>query len=199
MAMSTLAQRLNRLQMPVQVEVEDLSHLSLEELSVETLSFGQKHAGKTFAEAWMDQEWVKFMVTRYSQSTKSAHRRFLRYVELMLDQHEQEQTGIPVIPTDSVPVEPLQPTAKAKTAAKAKAKGMASATPVYLPDMEGEWAMEPGQCPSSTMTSSSMPTEVYALQQRMLNMENAMMRIMHHLESQANAVQVPEATFSDQD
>ena len=146
--------------MPVQVEVEDLSHLSLEELSVEILSFGQKHAGKTFAEAWMDQEWVKFMVTRYSQSTKSAHRRFLRFVELMLDQHEQQQTGIPVIPTDSVPVEPLQPTAKAKTAAKAKAKGMASATPVYLPDMEGEWAMEPGQCPSSTMTSSSMPTEV---------------------------------------
>ena len=40
---------------------------------------------------------------------------------------------------------------------------------------------------------------LYALQQRMLNMENAMMRIMHHLESQANAVQVPEATFSDQD
>ena len=33
MAMSTLAQRLRQLQMPVQVEVEDLSHLSLEELS----------------------------------------------------------------------------------------------------------------------------------------------------------------------
>ena len=133
MAMSTLAQRLNRLQTPVQVEVEDLSHLSLEELSGETLSFGQKHAGKTFAEAWMDQEWVKFMVTKYSQSTKSAHRRFLRYVELKLDQHEQQQTGIPVIPTDSVPVEPLQPMAKAKTAAKAMAKGMASGAPVYLP------------------------------------------------------------------
>ncbi|CAL1173706.1 unnamed protein product [Cladocopium goreaui] len=190
---------LNRLQTPVQVEVEDLSHLSLEELSGETLAFGQKHHGKTFAEAWMDQEWVRFMVTRYSQSTKSAHRRFLRYVELKLDQHEQQQTGIPVIPTDSVPVEPLQHTAKAKTAAKAKAKGMASATPVYLPDMEGEWAMEPGPYPSTTMTSSSMPTEVCALQQRMLNMENAMIRIMHHLESQANAVQVPETTVSDQD
>ena len=66
--------------MPVRVEVEDLSHLSLdEELSGEN---GQKHNGKTFAEAWMDQEWVTFMVTRYSQSTKLAHRRFLRYVEL---------------------------------------------------------------------------------------------------------------------
>ena len=67
------------------------------------------------------------------------------------------------------------------------------------PDMEGEWAMEPGPYPSSTMTSNSMPTEVHALQQRMLNMENAMMRIMHHLEGQANAVQVPETAFSDHD
>ena len=114
-----------------------------------------------------------------------------------VEQHERQQTGIPLIPADSAPVEPMQPMPKAKPGAKAKARPMASTSPVYLPDMdmEGEWGMEPGPYPSSTMTSSSATPEVHALQQRMLNMmENALMRIMHHLEGQAHAAPVPEPT-----
>ena len=199
MATPPLAQRLRQLQMPVQVEVEDLSHLTLKDLSGEILTFGQKHNGKTFAEAWTDQEWVTFMATRYAQSTKLAHRRFLRYVELKLDQHESQQTGIPLIPADSAPVEPMHHAAKAKMGAKAKAKPMASSQPVYLPDMEGEWAMEPGPYPSQTTTSSQMTPEVHALQQKMLHMENAMLRIMNHLESQAQSATVPDPTISDTD
>ena len=173
------------------MEVEDLSHLTLADLSSEKVNFGQKHSGKTYAEAWSDQEWVNFMVTRYSQSTKLTHRRFLRYVELKLEQHEQQQIGIPMIPADSVPVDPTLPVPKAKTGPKAKAKSLASTSPVYLPDMEGEWAVEPGPYPSTTMTSGSTEMDVLALQERVLNMENALMRVVRHLEDQANAAAIP--------
>ena len=106
--------------------------------------------------------------------------------------HERQQTGIPLIPADSAPVEPMQP---ARRQGQTHGVHFVSVPPGY----GGKWAMEPGPYPSSTMTSSSVTPEVHALQQRMLNMENALVRIMHHPEGQAHAAPVPEPTISDTD
>ena len=92
------------MQTPIDVEVADLSHLTLEALAHETVTFGQKHAGHLFSEARKDQEWVSFMVNRCGASTKLEHRPFLRFVELKVAQHESQQMPIPVIPQDSYPM-----------------------------------------------------------------------------------------------
>lgn len=54
-------------QPPSQVEVEDLSQATREDLATEVISFGQKHQGETFLH-WQDQEWVSFMVCRYGRA-----------------------------------------------------------------------------------------------------------------------------------
>jgi hypothetical protein len=194
--MSSLQQRLRAIQTPIEVEVQDLSHLTLEELSQEKVSFGQKHLGQPYAEAWKDQEWVTFMVSRYGGSTKLEHRRFMKYIDLKVTQHETHQMPIPVVPPDSVP---LQPSAKACSpgmiaAAKPKARGGHSRA-IHLPDMEeGGWSMEPGMEPgmytSATMTSGGKQ-EMEAMQQRILNMENALTRVIRHLETQHGTTAPP--------
>ena len=194
--MSTLQDRLQAMQVPIEVEVQDLSHLTLEELSQEKITFGQKYQGKPYAEAWKDQEWVSFMVKRYGSSTKLEHRRFLKYVDLKVTQHETHQRPIPVVPPDSVP-KPAN--AKANSpgmvpAAKSKARGASSRT-IHLPDMEeGEWFMEsggePGMYTSATMTSSGTQ-DMEAMQQRLLKMENALTKVIHHLEMQQGMAAPP--------
>ena len=203
-AMSSLQQRLRAIQTPIEVEVQDLSHLTLEELSQEKVSFGQKHLGQPYAEAWKDQEWVTFMVSRYGGSTKLEHRRFMKYIDLKVTQHETHQMPIPVVPPDSVP---LQPSAKACSpgmiaAAKPKARGGHSRA-IHLPDMEeGGWSMEPGMEPgmytSATMTSGGNQ-EMEAMQQRILNMENALTRVIRHLETQHGATAPPMTSLETSD
>ncbi|CAL1158881.1 unnamed protein product, partial [Cladocopium goreaui] len=55
---------------------------------------------------------------------------------------------------------------------------------IHLPDLEAEeWAMEPEMYASETMTSPGNAELITAMQQRMLNMENALTRVIRHLES----------------
>ena len=64
---------------------EDLSHLTLEELSAEKIKFGEKHQGANMEHVWKtDPEWIKFMVNRYETSVKPEHRRLMKFVELKL-------------------------------------------------------------------------------------------------------------------
>ena len=62
-----------------------------------------------------DQEWVQFMVSRYSKSTKESHRRYLRYVELKVEALEQSQE---TVPSGSNPLGVLRSQAKAKAMAR---------------------------------------------------------------------------------
>ena len=77
---ASLSQRLCALQIPTSGTTESLDHLRLEDLAAETISFGQKHQGHIYLEAWEDQEWVQLRVSRYQGSTKDSHRRFLKFV-----------------------------------------------------------------------------------------------------------------------
>ncbi|CAL1150804.1 unnamed protein product [Cladocopium goreaui] len=190
----------------VAVQVEDLSHLTLEELGPELVDFGQKHRGQSFHETWKDQEWVSWMTKHYGASTKTAHRRFIRYVELKLDYHEAHQMPIPVVPQGSLPMTTsgVQSSAKAggpspgMIAAKAKTRPLSQSS-IHLPDMEDAgWALEPGTYTQGTMSSDP---NVEAMQQRMLHLENALSRVIHHLEMTAGqthpAQQIPIEETSD--
>jgi hypothetical protein len=66
----SLSQRLRNLQIPAMAATESLDHLTLEVLSSEVVSFGQKYSGSTYADTWQDQEWVHFMINRYQNSQR---------------------------------------------------------------------------------------------------------------------------------
>lgn len=131
--MASLSNRLRALQIPATTTVESLEHLRLEDLAGETILFGQKHQGRTYLEAWEDQEWAQFMINRYQGSTEESHRRFLRFVELKIEQLEQAQTVLP-------PHQPLSGQNRPKAQAKPMAKSLA--TPTSLQDGVDDWDVE---------------------------------------------------------
>ena len=178
--MASLSQRLRSLQIPASQMPESLDHLRLEDLENETISFGQKHQGHSFQEAWLDQEWVHFMLGRYQNSTKESHRRFLKYVELRVEEMENSQTVLPPRQTSSQGN-------RAKAKAKPGAKTMATPSLISLQDGDDDWDVESEMFIPVTTTYVQGQTsgEVHALQTRMLNMENALTRVIQHIEEQA--------------
>ena len=182
--MSDLTARLKAVQSMQEQEVRaDLNHLTLEELENEVVSFGEAHMGHTYAEAWSDQEWVKFMTSRYRKSSKEAHMRFLRYVELKIETMEAEMQQHPVLPKSQGPMMP-------------KAKCRPKAAPSYTMVHHGEAIDISSQAGAESVVSE---TEMYgamtmtaqveqqemidALQSRMGNMEDALQKVIHHLEN----------------
>ena len=93
----------------------NVDHLTLEELQGETVTFGQKFNGSSFEETWQDQEWVQFMISRYQNSGKEAHKRYMKYVELKIEALEQSQM---VVPRQTQGGGQGRPQGKAKAAAK---------------------------------------------------------------------------------
>jgi hypothetical protein len=176
--MASLSSRLRALQIPATTTVESLEHLRLEDLAGETISFGQKHQGRSYLEAWEDQEWVQFMINRYQGSTKESHRRFLRFVELKIEQLEQAQHVVP-------PRQHLSGQNRPKAQAKPMAKSLA--TPISLQDGIDDWDEESEMFipVTTTYVQGQTSEEVHALQTRMLNMENALTRVIQHIEEQA--------------
>ncbi|CAL1167081.1 unnamed protein product [Cladocopium goreaui] len=176
----SLSQCLRNLQIPTNTtELASLEHLTLEDLNQEVVTFGQKYMGCHFQDTWQDQEWVQFMVSRYQRSTKEGHRRYLRYVELKVETMEQQQSAIP-------------PRSNPPTTVRGQAKAKAKASPVAphhtsLPDGEADWDIEPETYASLTMTGPNIYTQedMRAIQDRMLHMENALSRVIRHIEDQA--------------
>ena len=82
-------------------------------------------------------------------------------------------------------------------AAKAKVRSGRPSS-YHLPDLqEGEWAVEPETYAYETMTSGNAEM-ITAMQQRMLNMENALTRVIRHLETASGVHQtMPDALPSD--
>eukprot|EP00435_Cladocopium_sp_Y103_P019828 s1610_g4.t2 len=164
------------------VAKESLEHLTLEDLSSEVVTFGQKFNGSTFADTWQDQEWVQFMIARYQKSGKESHQRYMRFVELKIESLEKEQM---VLPRASVANVSRLPAGKSK----AMAKSIATASVISSLDGEGDWEigdMEPERYNPVTMEiRPHMNEDVAALQQRMLNMEDALTRVIRHIETQS--------------
>ena len=186
----SLQQRLQAMQMKETVQTDDLDHMTREQLAKEVIDFGGKHKGKSYHDVWVeDQEWVMFMVSRYPESLKPSHRKFLRYVDLQLSEHEKHQLPVPVMKKAVTPVAINNP----KNALKAKAKASSAySTQVHdalVPtvDSEEEW-LSGEMCESQPpiMTSDPMVNEnVMALQDRMQNMEQALGRVIQFIEEKS--------------
>ena len=183
-AMSLLA-RLKAVQTEVEVPLTDLSQLTLSELKTEVVSFGQKHAGETFETAWEDQSWINFMVAKYGTSKVLSHRRLIRFVELMVEQHERTSTRVPVLPPpESVAGGyALIGELSGRRSIRAKAKAMSTVPsgvtePIPL-DQDEEQEFEMFNQGTTATTPLHQDPDFTALQDRILNMENALGRVIN--------------------
>ena len=195
-ATMTLSQRLKQLQQPVADSVlPDLSHLRLEDLRVEKVDFGTKHKGKTYEEAWLDQPWISFMASHYGESKSMSHRKLLRFIEMMVDKHEA--SGQPIAVSSShadVPnpqsQRPMDPRASMKAKAKPMANPKSSPIPVeftHLPEMDdADWELGSQTYQSGFMEEAPLNQDpsFLAMQTRLLHMEDALGRVINHLEGQ---------------
>ena len=188
-----VTQRLRQLQIPSSVPVESLEHLTLSELATEVVSFGTKHQGRTFEEAWGDTEWVMFMLSRYQSSTKESHRRFIRFTELKIEAMEKDQG----ITHQGLPVMPNRGHQMAKAKAKPVAKSLATPSRTSLQDGEDDWDIGSEMYNPGIMNipPMAMAEDLNALQQRMLHMENALTRVIAFIENQS----MPNQEFHQHD
>ena len=156
-----------QLQAPSEDPLPALPVMSLEQMELQVVNFGQAHRGKTYATVWnTDQSWVTWFASKYHKSTKMEHRMMMRYIQCKLDRAELQGERIPMSQSSSQ-VPPLHATPKIyPSAAKAKAK-----------------------------SSMSNPYGNFRLEERMNRLENALQGITQHLEAltiqNQNAHQIP--------
>jgi len=201
----SLSNRLKNLQLAAEPVIPDMSDQTISSLENLTINFGQKRRGKKFHEVWADQEWVLFMANRYAKSGNPNHQKFLKYVDLMVTHHEEQQlpitmNGSPVITSPGTGI--VSQTIHGQPKAKAKAKGMPRAmgynvpmqVPNHLPDLDpadAEWESHSMTYQMEYMPENSIgqSPEFQAMSQRLLHMENALQQVIGHLEHQAQGVE----------
>jgi len=157
-SMSDWAKRLQRLQadMPA-AETESVDHLSLEVLQNEKVKFGKAYQGKTYAEVWeTSQEWVKWFLVHYQDSSNVEHKKVIRYIKLKIEEGETQGSG-----TSQMPVRP-----RPKPAPKSLITARRSGPPPH---------------PDAAPEEPSNNQEENALEARMTNLENALHQILMHL------------------
>jgi len=89
--MSNVAQRLQQYRRQQKGEQEEVTaqsvmEMTLEALSQEKIAFGKAHLGTPFPEMFLNHGYTDWFVGLYHESKKPAHMKYVRYVELRLNQ-----------------------------------------------------------------------------------------------------------------
>ena len=167
-----------KIQSNPETEMIEFQTKSLDQMGQEIVTFGKTHQGKTFLHMWeKEPAWVKFMLTSYGQSQKIEHMKFLHFAETMIERKELEKG---INPEKSLGKELVMP---GNHPLKIKSKAKASMKPPNPPldssqeeESESLWdLMEP---------SEETKIEIQVLQQRMLNMENALSEVVGYIRAQ---------------
>lgn len=157
-----------------EVTAEQVKEMTLEELAKEEIAFGKTHVGTPFPEMFLNHSYTDWFVGSYQDSTKPAHMKYVRYVELRLDQ--EIQSG-----KTSVKPHPKAQPAKAKDAPKPVWKEMWDQV-VPVDEIDEEFEMLPQvQVLQLEEQVHYMREENKNLNQRMGKMEANVEEILNHL------------------
>lgn len=183
--MSSLANRLAKIQEKVETPVPDIDHYTLEELATKQVDFGKTHVGKSYQHMWEhEQGWILWFTQHYAKSTNVKHRLVLKFVELKVSEAENWNHKVKVYPAENDLKQTIHTVAKAKaTSAKAKSQAMPSGVTTPLEDEsypEDEFELLQAM---SAVAESELKSDVQCLQQRMLNMENMLQQIVVHIQN----------------
>lgn len=145
----SLATRLERLQrhQDGSTTLENFRWLTTEEMGKDVINFGKAHQGETLHHVWTNhQDWIKYMVKRFANSTKVEHQKLFIYVDRMIKK-EEIHLGVVSDPDDeeTMPVAAGKGAGKSShqgksAAAKPKAKAKMAAHPA-IPTGEEEWEL----------------------------------------------------------
>ena len=163
--MSDWTARLQKLQAAAPAEeVENIDHLTLEMLKMEKMTFGKSHLGRPFIEVWnTSPEWTKWFLQHYQSSNKLAHRKMIRFIQMMIEETET-QGGV----SQQTPINPATHTSPKTMIGRPKAKSMPA------PSTSSEISPE-------TVGTPWMEQDPHNLHVRMLNLEKALHQILEHL------------------
>ena len=171
----SLSKRLSELRTGAYADpLAEFRQLPFEEMCNHKIDFGRAHAGKKYLEVWhQEPSWVKWFVKTYESSDKLEHRKFLQFIELMIEMEEKGTTPNYVLEQRDRARLTQMPVAKAK----AKMSAQPRASQDTLEQMFGEDYIEDWM----EMNSGINTETIDALQARMLTMENAMTEILQHI------------------
>lgn len=192
MAMSTLANRLQKLQQAAPEPVFDFSHLAMEKLENHKIKFGKTHVGKTYRHMWEnEQRWILWFSQHYSRSSKWDHREFLHYVEMKVERCELAGTKVSVQSASEQEKAAIQISPAQQRGAMPKAKAMLpqqQAVPTTVWDLEEDpelFEILPEPESPGPIDPALMANPIYPLEDRMLQMESALNRVINYIEQNA--------------
>jgi len=183
-AMTSLSQRLKQIQVPTEPVKVDFSHLSLSDLEMTKIEFGQTHQGKTYNEMWLHhQDWVLWFAGRYEKSGKENHQKLLFYIQKMVERAELAGTNVPM--TKGAPPKSSMTASKAKAMPKMTPQPQIEAPSVW--DMTEEefeiFAAEEAEMALSVAAPEGNNPDVSHLEHRMLQVETTLSQIITLLEN----------------
>lgn len=179
--MSTLSMRLKALQVPGETPQFNFDHLSMKQLEDSVIDFGQAQLGLKYLEVWeRHQDWVTWFINKYEKSAKESHQRFLHFVQLKIERAELAGKNIPLN------AGPKTSMVKPKMKPKAAPRQIYQVPVANMPDLdEGEELFEllPTEEEMSAPAIGVPGNPIEHLETRMLHMEDALSRILAHLEN----------------
>ena len=190
MSMSTLAQRLQKVQAPPVDQEPDFTQFSTDQMETMKIQFGKTHVDRTFNHMWCnEQRWVLWFAQHYHRSAKWEHRLFLHYVERKIERCEMTGVKMTVsnaISQDSVPK--LEKSSLSTVALAPKAKCRPEPMPEMGETMEPNmWDLEGDPELFEVVEEHVQNARVDQMEARLASMENAINRIVLHLEETAQS------------
>jgi len=159
-----------------QQEMTKFQQMPLIEMRQQTIDFGEKYRGKSYEQAFQDAVWAEWFVSTYAKSNKTAHQRFLIFVEKQLDAETMN------------PDARIEPGPSVTSLNKTKAKEVSvKATPKMPVETSlQDWdALSEEDLPNSHVLDlqeqmSNMQANHHNMHQRMCGIETALQELIVH-------------------
>ena len=183
--MATLSQRLQRVQEgPTETKI-DFNQYSMEQLEATKIQFGKTHVGKTYHHMWChEQSWVLWFTQHYHRSAKWEHHLFLHYVDKKIERCELTGARVPVTSASSLQSTPPMESGARVPMPKAKSQPI---TQVETQNSAWDFEEDPELFEVEVIPDQETSSQVTQMEARMTNMENAINRIVQHLEEVAQS------------
>ena len=172
----------------------DFTQWAMIDLEKSIIDFGKQQKGKTYLQVWEEEQaWISWFVQHYEKSAKYEHQKFIYFVDAKVERAELTGTKIPVTDqSEGYQKSSAEQQVINRSRMIAKAKAKASIRP--MPHIETDpWTVDedptayelitdPGE-PSNPVLEEHIP-DVSQIEMRVINMENALARVMEFLEQQ---------------
>lgn len=151
-----------------ETDINAIMTMSFDELKGTPVSFGQAHLGKTFEEMLQHPQYLTWFAGTYKDSRKAAHVKMLRFIQLHVEQMENE---------------PKDP----KSTKSSKSHGRVEPRPkAKIPEKETDFESDEEQWDRVVAEPAVTASDMMAVQNRMAQIEVVMQQVLQHLSPAAN-------------